>query len=329
MLKIPSNTIVLMKFGSHLYGTNTANSDMDYKGIFIPDARDILLQKVPKSLSFSSGNDHSKNTSSDTDAEIYSLSYFVRLACEGQTVAIDMLHAPDSMCEKTSREWKFIVENRSKFYTKNIHAFIGYAQRQAAKYGVKGSRLNAAKEFIDFCSGWTCQADRLEEVWLDLPIGEHSRYLEPSPEGVQQYEICGKTLQSTGTIEYSRSVIEKFYNNYGERAKLAAINQGIDWKAVSHAIRAALQVKELLTEGTITFPLKERELLLKVKTGQLDYLGYVAPLLEDLIVEVKEIAEKSNLPEKADVKFWEEFVVYEYGLEVFVSREEDGTFYSR
>lgn len=33
-------------FGSHLYGLNTPTSDKDYKGIFLPHPRDILLGKA-------------------------------------------------------------------------------------------------------------------------------------------------------------------------------------------------------------------------------------------------------------------------------------------
>lgn len=35
--------IVKMKFGSHLYGTNTEDSDVDYKGVFLPSKKEILL----------------------------------------------------------------------------------------------------------------------------------------------------------------------------------------------------------------------------------------------------------------------------------------------
>ena len=35
-IKSENNIIVLMKFGSHLYGTNTENSDTDLKGIYMP-----------------------------------------------------------------------------------------------------------------------------------------------------------------------------------------------------------------------------------------------------------------------------------------------------
>ncbi|QQV91959.1 hypothetical protein vBKpMFBKp34_100 [Klebsiella phage vB_KpM_FBKp34] len=63
MSKIVMETI----FGSHLYGLNTPNSDTDYKGIFIPDAKDILLGKAPKTIQSSTGDKHSKNTKDDID----------------------------------------------------------------------------------------------------------------------------------------------------------------------------------------------------------------------------------------------------------------------
>ena len=43
------NQIVRIEFGSHLYGTATESSDHDYKSVYIPSAKDILLQRVKDS----------------------------------------------------------------------------------------------------------------------------------------------------------------------------------------------------------------------------------------------------------------------------------------
>lgn len=103
------STIVKMLFGSHLYGTDTEESDKDYKGIFLPPFEDCVLNKIPKSLNKSTSGKDSKNTKDDIDEEIFSLQYFIKLACEGQTVAIDMLHAPDEMIIETSDIWKELI----------------------------------------------------------------------------------------------------------------------------------------------------------------------------------------------------------------------------
>ena len=141
--------IVKMKFGAHLYGTATSDSDLDYKGIFLPTKEQLLLGCVPKSHNYSTGKDYSRNTKNDVDTELYSLHYFIKLACAGQTVAMDMLHAPDSMILKKSKIWEEIVKNKQKFYTKNLKSFIDYARRQASKYGIKGSRINAALQVLE------------------------------------------------------------------------------------------------------------------------------------------------------------------------------------
>ena len=302
--------IVKMKFGSHLYGTNTKQSDTDFKGIYMPSKREVFLNRVPKSLSNKTNSSTDKNTNEDIDTEIYSLHYFIHLACEGETVALDMLHAPKDMIVETSDIWGSLVFHREKFYTKNLKAFIGYARRQAAKYGIKGSRLNDAKRVIDFLS--TVEAPvRLRDVWDELPEGEHI-YKRPAVEfhnNLRVYEVCGKQLQESATASYVYDTIKLFHDAYGNRAKQAAENKGIDWKAVSHAIRAAVQVRQILVEKTIVFPLKEAPLLVKIKQGQMDYLTEVAPLLENLMSEVEVLSESSDLPSKVDRSFWDDFIV--------------------
>lgn len=306
------NLIVKMKFGSHLYRTTDEHSDVDYKGVYLIPERDALLGKISKSHSFNTKKSEDiKNTSEDIDIEIYSLHYFIKLALEGQTVALDMIHAPDDMVEVKTPTWDYIVSNRSKFYTKNLKAFIGYARRQAAKYGIKGSRLNAANQVMNILRG--CDPEKkLSVLWDNLPTGDHLRFIEINPNGIRQYQVCGKILQESQKIGYTLGILEKFYNEYGKRARLAAKNEGVDWKAISHAMRAAIQVKELLVENTITFPLKDAEYLLKVKKGELDYKDEVSPKLESLMDEVEVLSTESKLPAKPDRKFWENFIVSVY-----------------
>ena len=37
--------IYLSQYGSHLYGLNTENSDLDFRGVYIPTLDDIILKK--------------------------------------------------------------------------------------------------------------------------------------------------------------------------------------------------------------------------------------------------------------------------------------------
>lgn len=304
-------TVVKMKFGSHLYGMDTPESDTDYKGVFLPTRREMLLGQVPKNISTSTGNQFSKNSNEDVDTELFSLHEFIKLACEGQTIALDMLHAPPNMLLENSIIWAEIVSNRKKFYTRNLRAFVGYARRQAAKYGVKGSRLDAAREVKDFLEQGIESGlfTRLEEVWNKLPTNDYCYFMEDSPNGIKQYQVCGRILQSRSSLETALQTVDKFHTSYGERAKQAANNEGIDWKAISHALRAAYQVEQLLTEGTITYPLREAPYLKKVKRGERDYQTEVGPHLEEMMEHVEMLSLESDLPDKVDRKFWDDYIV--------------------
>ena len=74
-------------------------------------------------------------------------------------------------------------------------------------------------------------------------------------------------------------------------------------EAVSHAFRACYQAKAIYLNGGFTYPLPETAEILKVKTGQYDYKGYVEPKLEEIFKEVMSLAETSTYPEKVDEEF--------------------------
>lgn len=296
------NVIMEGQFGSHLYGTNTELSDMDIKGIFLPSMRETLLNRVPKSVNLSSNKTHSKNTKDDMDIEYYSLHYFLKLACDNETVAIDMLHTDDKNLLVTSPIWKAIVINRQKFYTKNLKAFLGYAKRQADKYGIKGSRIAILEQVLSVISSQESNTI-LKEITGLLPQTDLSSLND------EFYEVCGKKFNITVKVSYMQECLQKYLKQYGNRAHLAKTNEGVDWKAVSHAVRAALQVIEILTTNNLVYPLKEKELLLQIKQGNLSFVDEVEPLLIRLIDEAENLAEKSSLPAKVDREFWDDFLV--------------------
>lgn len=301
------NVLVRMMFGSHLYGTATETSDHDYKGIFMPTMRELMLGRAPKCCSEATKTDSTKkNTASDVDSDLYSLHYFMDLACMGETVALDMLHAPPSACTHTSDIWRDLVANRARFYTRNLRALVGYARRQAAKYGIKGSRLSEAKTVLEFCKAQSPEV-RLMDVWDQLPTGEHIFKKNNGQDDV--LEVCGKAMVAKGRCSYYVDMLQRFCDRYGNRARQAERNEGIDWKAVSHAFRAAYQVQHILRDGGFEYPLPEAPFLLEVKQGQLDYMTQAAPKLDAIMDEVEALSNASNLPEKVDRQWVDEWLL--------------------
>lgn len=307
------NLLCLMRFGSHLYGTDTEKSDTDYKGIYLPSIDEIILQDVKKSINNITKTDKgAKNSANDVDREIYSLHYFLKLALKGETVAIDMLHAPLGWEENISNEWFFIKKNRSKFYKRNLRSYIGYVRIQAAKYGIKGSRLNAAEEFINFLKSKKCQTDKLSLFWDEIQESEFVQKKiihEASQEDKRGLVIIEKCFMATTPIRYIVQSLDVFVQEFGERAKLAKENKGVDFKAVSHAFRAAFQLEEIYTTGNLIFPLKEADFIRGVKQGRYHYADELAAKLEYMVDRVYKLAAESTYPEEVDNGFWNDWLI--------------------
>lgn len=158
---------------------------------------------------------------------------------------------------------------------------------------------------------------KLKDIWDELPVLSFTKKTVCEKTGLRLYIIAGKTFQETAGIKYVLDILRKFEQEYGARARMAAKNEGIDGKALSHAIRAAIQVKSILTDGDIVFPLKEAPYLLKVKQGKLDYSTQVAPVLEELMDEVKALSDKSPLPNEVDTHVWDEWLIRVYETRLF------------
>lgn len=307
------NIILRAVHGSVLYGTNTPESDSDYKGIYLPSKEECFLNQIQSNISSTTGKPNSKNTKDDIDIEIFSLQQFIKLACNGEMIVIDMLHTPDNMILDSSEIWKKLKENRSKFYSKHLFGYIGYIKKQTAKYGIKGSRLNAMKELLDILESFTVVPNdkRLGSIWDKLPINEYCKMVDnPKEYRWRSYECCGKQLQENMTFEYAYEIIKRLYDNYGSRALLAQQNLGVDHKAVSHAFRAGLQLKEIYTTGNLIYPLKDAEFIRDIKIGKFHYMNDgIGEKLEELLVDVEELASKSTYPEKIDMKWFDDFII--------------------
>lgn len=332
--------IVKMRFGSHVYGTATPESDTDYKVVFIPSARDIVLGKGSDSWIETTKKDlNQKNNSTDIETEYMSLKKFMSLLLEGQTCALDMIFAPEEHYQPLEDGdhshywWRTIVEIKKNFIHKGITAFAGYARQQANKYGIKGSRVAAVRDWLDFLKakgGELGDSNKLWVIWPDveqyvkqrkeqnLPGAHHIAIVEingPDGKPVNHVDVCNRKMSRNNTIKQTIDVYQRVFDEYGQRTLKAESNQGIDWKALSHAVRVANEANELLSTGKITFPRPERELLIKIKKGEIPYKD-VADMIEKGLSQLEEWQETSDLPSEPDHGLAEQIVYEAYLAEV-------------
>lgn len=311
------NKIIELKFGSHLYGTNTENSDLDFKGIYLPTAREICLNSYSKTISTTRPKGHAeRNNKDDVDLEFFSLDRYLELLLEGQTVALDMLFHPDFRQGTMITQW--IYMNKCMFLNKNINAFVGYARHQAAKYGVKGFRVAALRETVEFLSQVEDKLSKLKELdiqgFVDKSKNEHITITNcKGPQGQPEphLEVNNRKIPFHATVKYALDIFTRIFNEYGQRALQAERNEGIDWKALSHAVRVNSEAVELLKTEYITFPRPDKELLLKIKLGQLSYKE-VATIIEQGLEELESVQKASILREAPDKQFSEDFLYNVY-----------------
>lgn len=259
------------RFGSHLYGTAIpGKSDRDYKGIFLPGEESLLLEEAENHLHFSSAHANERNNAEDSDLELWSAQYWIlKLLAGGNLPAIDLLFSnsfrkavlfSDPLLERIFAVAPLLVNPGGE-----IEA---YCLRQARKYGIAGSRCGVLKNLRKWCGH---HQGSLENACLGEFLGELLKSC-----GDQRYcmqkdgalLLCGKTFMPQTKFAYLQERIEGLFAKNCRQILKGVTSAHIDWKAVSHAIRAIGEIGEFLESGRIVFPRPERELLLAVKEGK-------------------------------------------------------------
>ena len=150
-LNIPGELIYLTQFGSHLYGTNTENSDLDYRGIFIPKIRDIVLKRDVDEYNTVLNINNIK-----VDVKLFSIHKFIRLCSKADTNALDLLFSynperKDIQQYDYNKEQyyengilahpyipfiEFLINRGKLINTDRLESPITYAFKQATKYSI-------------------------------------------------------------------------------------------------------------------------------------------------------------------------------------------------
>jgi len=289
------------RYGSHLYGTSTPQSDIDVKVVHLPSMRDLLLGRPIKNTRENDRAPHEKSLAGDRDIENIPLQVFAHDFLSGQTYAQELAHAVEytgAMQQIHHPRFRdFCRELRSRFMTSEVKAMTGYAVDQASRYSFKGTRLKAVEAVQALLSGFPMM-DKLEEhaVLLTQIVGdlatEYPNYVAATVYdiGNGRFRPCIKLLEKvlpfTGTFEYNLKCVSSMHKKYGHRAQQASEMDG-DWKAIMHAVRVIYEGITLLSGKPLVFPFDPEtvEHLLEIKRGERgseDVFGEIDRGLEEL-----------------------------------------------
>ena len=137
----PNNLILRSIAGSHLYGLNTAASDMDIRGIYMDRMEDMLDI---------AGRQNQEMADDTQDEKYYSLGTFLKLASECNPNIIELLWLPEDAILKKSPVYDELVSHREWFLSKRArHTFSGYAYAQIQRAKGLNKKGNSVSKYVN------------------------------------------------------------------------------------------------------------------------------------------------------------------------------------
>lgn len=321
-----SNIILLTAGGSHAYGTETENSDLDIRGCAVNSRLGILVSGSFRQFTDMDalvGENFEQFTDVNTDTVIYSFNKFMFLLANCNSNTIEMLGCKPEHYFYLSDIGRELINNSDMFLSKKaINSFGKYAKQQ----------MDGLKQLS---TGKMPQADLEEHILHVLSsmeenfAGKYSAYPHDAiklyidtavQKGFDKEIFMDINLHHYPLRDYCHLWNElqttvKNYAKIGKRNKNAVAHNKIA-KHSMHLLRLYMTCIDILEQQEIvTYREKEHDLLMDIRNGK--YLGADdKPLPEffELVSEYEkklEYAKKNTaLPDEPDYKRIMEFTAY-------------------
>lgn len=299
------NNIVLLGLGgSHAYGTNNENSDLDVRGIATNSKRNILT-----------GNDFEQVVDVETDTTIYSFDKIIKLLCSCNPNVIELLGLKPEHYIYLSDAGKKLIENRHLFLSKRaIHSFGGYANSQLRRLENKSARLvSQSQQEAHILKSIEHASVEFKTMFLEVPEDAIKLYIDKSPREDYDTEIfCDIVLHHYPLRDYKGMMntmgeIIKSYAKIGKRNEKAIEHNKLG-KHMMHLVRLYLMCFDILENREIvTYREKEHDFLMSIRNGE--YLDENRQPIEAFYKIVGEYEKKldylkdhTSLPDEVDMK---------------------------
>jgi predicted nucleotidyltransferase len=280
------------KSGSHLYGTSTPTSDVDYVGIVMPPEDCIfgLLKVEEINLDIKSKSESGKNNKDAIDRKFYELRNFAKLALQNNPNILEILWVNSESIIFKNEYYDMLHSNAQLFLNKEsvFTRFISYSSSQKHKMVIKEKHFSELSAALDYFEGQESHSIIVEFREKGLPfLGESINYFIIGDLNFQKHARIKKVL------EILRERMSKISNRYELVTKY-----GYDTKFSMHLIRLLLEGKELLKTGEIVFPLKDRKFLLDIRSGKykIEEILSISTQLENEMRDTKDRSILSNQP---------------------------------
>jgi len=194
------------QYGSRLYGTNDSKSDTDWKYLFLPTLKDVLLGKQIMKTKFVSPNVEDKSLQVDED--FIPVQKFAYDFLKGVPYAIEIAYGADgSHAEQKYINvlfQSFVQELKEQFLNKKLSGFLGFVNNISNKV-IKGHMSNGL-EFKDLYHGIRIAHQAIElltKETLTLPYDEKTVnfLLSVKNEEMLMKDVCDSFLKKSHEME--------------------------------------------------------------------------------------------------------------------------------
>ena len=305
-----NNIIILTLGGSHAYGTNNENSDLDIRGCALNSKMQILTNE-----------NFEQFVNEATDTTIYSFNKLVALLSNVNPNTIEMLGNKPEHYFYISPIGQELIDNAHLFLSKKcVHSFGGYANQQLYRLNQKSAhQLSQAGleqhilktlEFMktDFNKKYSDFSEDQIRLYIDKAVQEGydtEIFMDVKLTHYPLRDYCSMWSELQNTV--------KAYGKIGKRNE-KALEHGKIAKHMMHLIRLYMMCLDILEkEKIITYREDEHDLLMDIRNGKfLDSNDQPIPEFFEMVDEYEKKLEyakqNTSLPDSPNYKEINEFV---------------------
>lgn len=298
--------------GSHAYGTNNENSDIDFRGITLNMPSDLIGL-----------TEFEQYEDSGTDTVIYSFNKMVRLLLECNPNTCEILGLDDDQYLIKSGLGQELLDNRKMFLSKRAaKSFGGYAGAQLRRLqnAIARDSMPQTERERHILNSVTNALEDFERRYADFDKGSIRLYIDKAENPLLETEIFVdanyrhmplRDYENMWSIMHS---VVKDYDKIGKRNKKKDDNHLN--KHAMHLIRLFMMAVDILEKGEIrTNRRTDLELLLKIRGGGFKkedgtFSSDFYDMLKDYEERLEHATRNTILPDNPDMEKVEAFVEY-------------------
>ncbi len=306
---LQGNIIILTLGGSHAYGTNNENSDLDVRGCALNSKREILTNE-----------NFEQFTNTETDTTIYAFNKLIALLSNVNPNTIEMLGNKSEHYFYVSPIGKELIRNSHLFLSKKaVYSFGGYANQQLRRLDNKAARLiGQADNEKHILKTIEHASYDFKNRYFNMPEDSIKLYVDKAIQEGYDTEIFMDVnfkhypLRDYSSMWSEMQAILKSYSKVGKR-NTNAIEHGKLGKHMMHLVRLYMMCLDILEkEQIITYREQEHNLLMDIRNGKyLDDNRQPIPEFFEMVDEYEKrldyAKENTSLPDNPNYKQINEF----------------------